>query len=216
MARRYSRKRLTPEEWARFGWLSKGLTSVSPDERPDLDTLLERQKAKGVSLDDLANALLMKSAGSQTYKSPRRRRPVSRNVHVREELARFIEDVRLLREAMVRVEEHGVRLDAPRLGVRPPIFSKLFSGLHCALTEAANTANCLRDLLKQRVGKTRPPREGVSPPLNVSGPDWRELSRAARLAAPHVFVGSWSIKYGTQPPCPSCGNPAPLLFSREE
>src|SRR5207245_6974748 len=49
--RRRRRASLTLEEREQFAFVFDRLAGVNPDERPDLETLLERLKAEGVSLE---------------------------------------------------------------------------------------------------------------------------------------------------------------------
>lgn len=224
-----SRKRapsvpITLGERAQFSFL---FDRLDEKERSNLEEILDRLKAAGrVDLENLdrlkpsgpvspnnLSALLMVQFALDGFDS----------VGVREWHVAFVEDVVRFDRARKKLQKYGHLLDAPALGVRPPAFQELLDALSRAIHEGAQRwrrmleMDAAREKAKRRPGKKvrRPLRETVALPPGIARDDARELLRLTRLAAKNTPPGGWTITYGMPPPCPQCGNPAPLLFRRK-
>jgi hypothetical protein len=205
-----------PEDRRRFDFLFERLGRLrnagnNPDDCPDVDTILKRCKADGVSLEDLSFHLLLQLAEYSNPPSVAMLRQMQEEVDAG--VKRFEQALKHLHrvETLVRVP-----------GVFPASVFELLDRCAVVLQAAKTRAHRMvagRQMFEARQGAKatgRPRRlSGDLEALGISRDDARELRRAVRMVARVAPLRSGegvSVKYVGYDRCSECDNPAPLLF----
>jgi len=202
MGRKFEPAKLTPEEQVKFGYLLR--KPASDSNAPDIRSLLEELKGKGVSLEDLGVSLLVQFGldslpEAKIAAETRRRRAFGKRVAAVRELCRRL------------TADHNL-LAAD--GIPPPVFLELLKSLDRSLAQASARALAVAPLLSARLSTNR--RRSRRPLVPLPRGVDKDAARALRRALLNCEKGGATIRYGVPPRCPTCSNPAPGLFSERE